>query len=205
MVKTAVEKKQILVIDKDFWKKNPIGKTEYKNNYLATMNGLADECQKGEKRANATDEKRISYAKEIDSALPIMMKNADKIEELRKMMNDGKAIFDSSEYKMMAEQFEKIEKITKKIKENHPDFNDVPEQKIDALRDAYIEMSVKTENYIGLKKLVPSTTRGEKRLDFAKGLRDVANDTLEELGFNIDKEKAEEEEIETEKDNEMSL
>ena len=53
--------------------------------------------------------------------------------------------------------------------------------------------------------MVPSTTRGEKRLDFAKGLRDVANDTLEELGFNIDKEKAEEEEIETEKDNEMSL
>ena len=204
MVKTAVEKKQILVIDKDFWKKNPIGKTKYKNNYLAMMNGLADECQKGEKRANATDEKRISYAKEIDSALPIMMKNAEKIAGLRKMMNDGKAIFDSSEYKMMAEQFEKIEKITKEIKENHPDFNNVPEQKIDALRDAYIEMSVKTENYIGLKKLVPSTTRGEKRLDFAKGLRDVANDTLEELGFNIDKEKAEEE-IETEKDNEMSL
>ena len=206
MVKTAVEKKQIQVIDKDFWKKNPMGKTQYKDNYLATMNGLADECQKGEKRANATNEKRISYAKEIDSALPIMMKNAEKIEKLRKMMNDGKAIFDSSEYKMMAEQFEKIEKITKEIKENHPDFNNVPEQKIDALRDAYIEMSVKTENYIGLKKLVPSTTRGEKRLDFAKGLRDVANDTLEELGFNIDKEKAEEEEeIETEKDNEMSL
>ena len=205
MVRTAVEKNKIRVIDKDFWKKNPMGKTEYKDNYLATMNELAEECEKGEKRANASDQKRISYAKEVDSALPIMMKNAEKIANLRKMMNDGKAIFDSSEYKMMAEQFEKIEKITKEIKENHPDFNNVSEQKIDALRDAYIEMSVKTENYIGLKKLVPSTTRGEKRLDFAKGLRDVANDTLEELGFNIDKEKAEEEEIETEKDNEMSL
>ena len=163
------------------------------------MNELAVECHRGERAANATDKRRISYAKEVDSALPIMMKNAEKIAELRKKMNDGKAvIFDSSEYKMMAEQFEKIEKLTKEIKDNYPDFKNVEEEKIDALRDAYIEMSVKTDRYIGLKKLVPSTPRGEKRLDFAKGLRDVASDTLEEIGFNIDKEKTEE--IETEKE-----
>ena len=199
MVKEAVKNEQIKVIDKDYWKKNPIGKTRYEKNYLASMNELAVECHRGERAANATDKRRISYAKEVDSALPIMLKNADKIAELRKKMNDGKAaIFDSSEYKMMAEQFEKIEKLTKEIKDNYPDFKNVEEEKIDALRDAYIEMSVKTDKYIGLKKLVPSTTRGEKRLDFAKGLRDVASDTLEEIGFNIDKEKTEE--IETEKE-----
>ena len=106
--------------------------------------------------------------------------------------------------KRAAEQFEKIEKVTKDIHENHPGLKDVPEEKTNALRNAYIQLAENTDKYISLKSLVPSTTRGEKRLDFAKGLRNIANDTLEDLGFNIYKEKMEEE-IEVEKEEDMSL
>ena len=104
----------------------------------------------------------------------------------------------------MAASFEEIEKITKDIKENYPNYKDAPDDKIDALREAYVKMGVTTDKYITLKKLVPATGIGEKRLDFAKGLRDFASDTLEELGYTFEKEKAEEV-LETEKDDEMEL
>ena len=144
-------------------------------------------------------------AKEVNSAVDAMMKNADKIAALREQMNNAKSmIFDSSEYKLMAESFEEIEKITKDIKDNYPKYKEAPDEKIDALRDAYAKMGEMTDKYITLKKLVPATGRGEKRLDFAKGLRDFASDTLEELGYTFEKEKAEEV-LELEKDDEMIL
>ena len=205
MVKNAVEKGLIREIDKDHWEKNPLNETKYWNNYLAKMQGMAEDCKEKYFRVNETDKKKIKYAKEVNSAIDVMMKNEDKIAALREQMKNAKSmIFDSSEYKLMAASFEEIEKITKDIKENYPNYKDAPDDKIDALREAYVKMGVTTDKYITLKKLVPATGIGEKRLDFAKGLRDFASDTLEELGYTFEKEKAEEV-LETEKDDEMEL
>jgi hypothetical protein len=206
MVKNAVEKGLIQTIDKDYWKKNSIGRVRYENNYIAKIQEMAKKCHQEDYYANESEKKKIEYAKEMSSsATEIMMKNVEKIAELRVKMVDAKAmIFDSSEYKLMAEQFEKIEKITNDINKNHPGLKDIPEEKTNALRDAYIQLAENTDKYIALKSLVPSTTRGEKRLDFAKGLRNIANDTLEDLGFNTYKEKMDEE-IEVEKEDDMAL
>ena len=205
MVREAVEKGWIHEIDKDHWEKVPLNRMDHGNNYLAKMQGMAEDCDEKYFKVNETDKKKIKYAKEVNSAADVMMKNADKIAALREKMNDAKAmIFDSSEYKLMAESFEEIEKITKDIKDNYPDYKKAPDEKIDALRDAYVKMGAMTDKYITLKKLVPATGRGEKRLDFAKGLRDFASDTLEDLGYTFEKEKAEEV-LEVEKDDEMTL
>ena len=192
MVREEVEKGWIHEIDKDHWEKVPLNRMDHVNNYLAKMQGMAEDCDQKYFKVNENDKIKIKYAKEVNSAADVMMNNAKSM------------IFDSSEYKLMAESFEEIEKITKDIKDNYPNYKEAPDEKIDALRDAYAKMGEMTDKYITLKKLVPATGRGEKRLDFAKGLRDFASDTLEELGYTFEKEKAEEV-LELEKDDEMIL
>ena len=51
----------------------------------------------------------------------------------------------------------------------------------DKLEKAYEELADKTLRYINLKKLVPSTTRGMMRRDFAQELMEFADDTLQEV------------------------
>ena len=48
----------------------------------------------------------------------------------------------------------------------------------DLFKKRLTELADKAYKYIQLKKLVPSTERGQKRLDFAQNLLDFANDTL---------------------------
>ena len=130
----------------------------------------------------------IKYIQESVTASEIMAKNESAIEKLRKQMNNAKArIYNSSEYNMMKKRFEMIEKLTKEVKSyENPEM--VPEKTIDALRKAYIELAERTEKYIALKKIVPSSTRGEKRLELAKALREFSIETMEKLGVKFEKE-----------------
>ena len=81
---------------------------------------------------------------------------------------------------------------------------DLDECKIDIAelsKLSYIEMAKKTERYIALKKIVPSTVKGEKRLDVAKDLKKSADFMLNKLHIRLDKEvEKETEEIEKEAD-----
>ena len=63
----------------------------------------------------------------------------------------------------------------------------VPQQKLNKLKAAYIDLAEKTETYIGLKKLVPFQTRGKKRLEVANMLADFANETLD--GMSLDRDR----------------
>ena len=83
--------------------------------------------------------------------------------------------------------FEKIENLTNKIKKTQ--FKKlIPEKLTKELSDAYIEMYEKTDRYIALKKVLPYTERGKKRVEVAKGLKKLAEETLDKLGIKFEKE-----------------
>ena len=77
---------------------------------------------------------------------------------------------------------------TADILREHPkgSIEPIPEELTDQLRDAYIDLAENTYRYIELKKLVPFQTRGQKRLEVARGLMSFANETLDKLGAEID-------------------
>ena len=87
----------------------------------------------------------------------------------------------------MEKSFEKIERLTDKVKK-YPQTKLVPEKMTNELSEAYKEMYEKTERYIALKKVLPYTERGKKRVDVAKGLKKLAEETLDEIGIKFEKE-----------------
>ena len=209
MIKTAAKNGTLTIVDKSYWSKNPLSKYEDAPNYISRIQSVQLACDPEEnefkedykKGTDLSGDSEIKYAQETVTAAQIMAENEDNIRGLREKMDASKArVFDSSEYKLMKSSFEKIEKYTKEVK-MYNDPKQVPEKITNALRNAYIEMAKKTERYIALKKIVPSTVKGEKRLDVAKDLKKSADFMLNKLHIRLDKEvEKETEEIEKEAD-----
>ena len=206
MVRQAVKDGLVSVIDKDHWKLHSLLDHKVKGNYISKMRTMQLACapKENEYRDDLAAQmqqgvSQVRYAQETVTAAEIMAQNENAIRTLRDKMEEVKSkVFDSSEYKLMKTRFEKIEKLTEQIK-GYENPRKVPEPITDALRQAYIELADKTERYIALKKIVPATEKGEKRLDFAKELKEFASSTLEKLDISLDKETEKEtEELEKE-------
>ena len=130
----------------------------------------------------------------------------DQIMNLKKKMEDAKARFyDSSEYKLMKKSFENVEKLTLQMEKKKSQGIKVEDEDIKKLTKAYENLSEKTENYIDLKKLLPSQERGQKRRTFAVELLEFANDTLDGMGIEFDKEKDADKDMATKEDESMVM
>lgn len=195
-VHEAVKLGKIKIVNKEYWEKHHIVVDKNEKNYLSYMKNMAEKCADNPKNnyyknlynKNAKVKDKVSYAKEIETASEIMAENGEKIKDLRKMMDDAKTLFSTSEYKLMEKSFKNIENLTNRINENYPNKREVPEDLTNALRNAYIEMHEKTERYVSLKKLVPYTERGQKRVNVAKALKKISETTLDKLGVKFEKE-----------------
>lgn len=195
-VRDAAKSGQLTIIDKSYWSKNPLSKYKGTSDYIEKFKAVQGSCAKENafKEEYESEEpslegsKTIKYAQEKVTAAEIMVENANNILALRKKMDDSSSIiFGSSEYKLMKSSFEKIEKYTKEVK-GYKNIEQVPIETTNALRNAYIEMAKKTEQYIALKKIVPSTEKGEMRLNFAKDLKASADFMLNKLNIYLDKD-----------------
>ena len=189
-VRQAVKEKKITVIEKDHWRWNSFKRTSTeKENYLKNIKDMSERCgRKGydiEERGNND----IKYMQDRRMAKKVMFDNMANIDLLKIKMKDSKsAIFDSGEYKMMKKPFEKIDKLTRKVKKEYAEAKLIPNDVAEELQDAYTELVDKAYKYIQLKKLVPSTTRGQKRLEFAQSLLDFANDTIHKSSLDPEKQ-----------------
>ena len=206
MIKRAAREGKLTMVDKSYWSKNPLLKYEGEQNYISRIQSVQLSCAPNENEFkdqynDQYNDNEIKYAQETVTAAQIMVENEENIRVLREKMDASKAkIFNSSEYNLMKSTFKKIEKYTKEVKK-YTNPKEVPEKITNALRNAYIEMAEKTERYISLKKIVPATEKGEKRLEFAKDLKKSADFMLNKLHINLDKEvEKETEEVEKEAD-----
>ena len=187
MVDEAVKNKTIPTVNQDYWKKHRIVINQTERNYFPYIKEMAGLC-KSKYFMNYTGPKdTIKYAQEKNTTGEIMAGKYAKIRDLRKMMDASKAFFSTSEYKLMEKSFKKIERLTDKVKK-YPQTKLVPEKMTNELSEAYKEMYEKTERYIALKKVLPYTERGQKRVNVAKGLKKLAEETLDEIGIKFEKE-----------------
>ena len=181
MVKDAIENNKIKRIDNDYWKTNLLSNCDTKeNNYFDRLKGMAIDCSKDELGFTVA-ESEINYAQDSTDKT-VMFDKLDEITTLRESLNKAKSIiYDSSEYKLMDNSFKKIETLTKKFREEYGSADMVPRAQANLLRSAYVELANTTSKYITLKSLVPSTVRGEKRLQGARDLLNFATDTLKDM------------------------
>ena len=187
MVDEAVKNKTIQTVNQDYWLKHRIAIDQTERNYFPYIKEMEGLC-KSKYFMNYTGPKdTIKYAQEKNTAGEIMAGKDKKISDLRKMMDASKAFFNTSEYKLMEKSFEKIERLTDKVK-GHQFKKLIPEKLTNELSEAYKEMYEKTDRYIALKKVLPYTERGQKRVNVAKGLKKLAEETLDELGIKFEKE-----------------
>ena len=187
MVDEAVKNKTIQTVNQDYWKTHRIAIDAKEKNYFSYIKEMEGLC-KSKYFMNYTGPKdTIKYAQEKNTTGEIMAGKDTKIRNLRKMMDASKAFFSTSEYKLMEKSFEKIESLTNKIK-GHQFKKLIPEKLTNELSEAYKEMYEKTDRYIALKKVLPYTERGQKRVNVAKGLKKLAEETLDELGIKFEKE-----------------
>ena len=189
-VRQAVKEKKITVIEKDHWKWNSFKHTKTeKENYLKNIKDMSERCGRKGYEIEERGDNDIKYVQDRRMAKKVMFNNMENIDLLKTKMKEAKSvIFDSSEYKMMKKPFEKIEKLTKEVKKEYAKAELIPEEVAAELQDAYTELLDKAYKYIQLKKLVPSTTRGQKRLDFAQSLLDFANDTIYKSSLDPEKQ-----------------
>ena len=206
MIMDALKNRKILVVKRSDLELNPPTREDGKKNYIGYIFKMAEKCAYKDYHDMVNEDNKIKYAQEVYSANHIMLENEDAIKKLRDEMNNAKArIFNTSEYNLMAGNFEKIEELTKKIKEIGPD--NVSAEMTDELTKAYVGLAETTTKYMMLKSVVPSTERGEKRLAFARHLKSFADITLEKMGVQFEKEEksASKEENVMEDDNEFAL
>lgn len=189
-VRQAVKEKKITVIEKDHWKWNSFKHTRTeKENYLKDIKDMSERCGRKGYELEERGDNDIKYVQDRRMANKVMYGKMENIDLLRTEMKDAKSIiFDSSEYKMMKKPFDKIENLTKQIREKYDKPELIPEDVAAKLEDAYTELAEKAFKYIELKKLVPSTTRGQKRLDLAQNLLDFASATLHESKLDPEKQ-----------------
>ena len=183
-VKQAVKEGKLHKMEKDFWEKNSVTDVKTKaSNYITKMKYIAEDCMGGYKRdPRYAKYNEISYMKDRRELNKVLLTKGDDIARLREQMNNAKkGFFNSSEYNMMKKGFERVEKLSQELKTEyagHPE--KIPEEKSAQLEKAYTELADKTYRYIQLKKIVPSSTNGQKRIEFAQNLLEFAGDTLQE-------------------------
>lgn len=189
-VRQAVKEKKIRVIEKDHWKWNSFKRTQTeRENYLKNIKDMSERCERKGYDIEERGDNDIKYVQDRRMANKVMYGKMPNIDLLRTRMKEAKSIiFDSGEYKMMKKPFDKIENLTKQIREKYNKPELIPEDVTAKLEDAYTELSEKAFKYIQLKKLAPSTTRGQKRLELAQNLLDFANDTLHESKSDPEKQ-----------------
>ena len=192
MVKKAVKKDKIKVVPEDFFDGKDIKKMEFnKDNYLCRMQEWAEDFTKQslnpKKEIDKSKDTTIHYVVD-DACKAVMYNKQNEITALRDKMDKAKAIFhNSSEYTMMESRFKKIETLTKEIGELD-DPGKIPQDKAEALEQAYTELVERAFRYVQLKKLVPSTELGKMRRDLAQDLMEFAHDTLKEIEMGPKKE-----------------
>lgn len=190
-VKEAVNFKLIQPINRKYWAKNDLYKHKLDENYFTRIYSIQASCSMGGYSRDIDNSSKVEYAQEVTNANHIMSTKDAAIRALREKLDNPKAkalFFNSSEYNMMEKRFLKIEKLTKELKENYTDMKKVPEELTNDLRTAYIELAEKTDRYIELKKLVPSSVNGQLRLEFARGLKEFADETLKDLGIYFERQ-----------------
>lgn len=190
-VKEAVNFKLIQPINRKYWAKNDLYKHKLDENYFTRIYSIQASCSMGGYSRDIDNSSKVEYAQEVTNANHIMSTKDAAIRALREKLDNPKAkalFFNSSEYNMMEKRFLKIEKLTKELKENYTDMKKVPEELTNDLRTAYIELAEKTDRYIELKKLVPSSVNGQLRLEFARGLKEFADETLKDLGIYLERQ-----------------
>lgn len=198
-VRDALQKEQIKIIHKKDWKEQKLKDREVNDGtYYDTVKNIrenvkekvAKQHDKAQNIGHVDKAKPVEYIKDRNNFVDTLISKKDQIMNLRKKMEDAKAIFyDSSEYKLMKKSFEKVEKLTLQIEEKNSQGIKIEEGDIEKLTSAYITLAEKTENYIDLKKLLPHQERGQKRRAFAVELLEFAHDTLDGIGAEFDKEK----------------
>lgn len=178
-VREAFQKGKIKVVGKTPYDMNYVFNRNKKvDNYLKKIEDMAEACDIEKYADYQKGNNEVHYMKDRQMANKVMFGNQDRISELRAQMNKAKAVFfSSSEYKMMEKRFEKIEILTNEIKQIG-DPEKIPEETAIELNKAYKELEEKAMTYLQLKKIVPSTTRGIRRMELAQSLMDFAQDTL---------------------------
>ena len=111
-INEAVELKKIQVVEKDQWKEKTLKSIKHKDNYFYGIKYVQHQCKKGTyqnevgKRLNIVN--KIRYAEDKFSPKEILAseKTQKAIKDLRKRMDNVKAIFyNSSEYELMENCF----------------------------------------------------------------------------------------------------
>ena len=191
MVRTEIGKGTFEIKAKEEWNDYLLFMDEgLKDNYFQNMQAVHQACI-GDvfKEQKHLRKKEIKYAEGKRNDALVLVGRQESIERLKKLMKDSKSIiFNSSEYNSMKKRFNHVEKLTKQMKEEYTSQNKpVPSELTENLKKSYIELVEKTEKYISLKKLIPETTRGQKRIDFANELLNFAYETMEKIPEDFDK------------------
>ena len=194
-VKEAVELGKIDVItEENYWESNSLkNKGVIKENYLGKMKEISEKCKQQfvvefDKEGELVD-KEIHYMHDRRMGNQIMYNNLEAIQNLKEeMKNSRSTFFDSSEYKMMKKRFDKIETLTQAIRKDFASPDEIPENRAEELEKAYMDLADKTNRYIELKKIIPSTENGKKRTEFARNLLNFASTTLNGRELNPEKE-----------------
>ena len=189
-VNSVIKRKIVEIVPDDYWKKNSFFQTRPKpGNYFHKIKNIAMSCERSWYKDDAKVKTDIQYMQDRRTGNKVMFGKTDEISALREKLDNAKAlVYDTSEFKMMKNSFEKIEKLTNDIRKDYKNPKDIPEARAAELEKAYEELAEKTFKYIELKKLVPSTERGQKRIELAQSLLNFANDTLEEMILNPEME-----------------
>ena len=179
MVRKAAKKGVITMVPDDYWKSNLLLNTKtIPGNYLSRMKSLASTAKNTFKETKEV--KDIHYV-EDSTYKRVMFEKADEIAKFRKQMNKAKALlFNSSEYNLMEKSFKKIEELSKQVKDCGSPEN-ISDELAQNVKQAYAALADKTNKYVQLKSLIPSTVRGQKRIEFALGLLGFAGETLKEM------------------------
>lgn len=197
MVKKEIEKGNIEIKSKEQWKDYSLFLDEtVKNNYFGDIQLVQAACELEDfKKQKDVRKKDIQYVQGRRNDAAVLVNRLDTINHLKEVMIASKAkIFNSSEYNSMKKRFDKIEKLTKQIKEEYTSKKlKVPDELTETLKNTYNQMIEKTEKYIALKKLLPETERGKKRVEFARQLLDFAYETVEKIPQDMENKAAENE------------
>lgn len=190
-VKEAVKGEKIWVVEDDHWEKYSLNSSEtWKGNYFQRMQKIASYCKNEVLKNLEKGNNDIEYVEDTTYQKRALFNNKNAIKRLRAKMDKAKSIFyDSEEFQMMESCFVKIEKLTNNL-DKYESAKEMQEDEVNALKDAYKDLAVKTKRYIKLKKLVPYTGRGLVRQKLAQELQEFAEDTFDDMRMELELDQA---------------
>lgn len=185
-VQDAVHGKKIAVVPDNFWKENNLSDLAVnKGTYLHGIKTMQRTCQNEGYKREIKENAGVNYIRDNISDEKLLRGKEAKLLEIQAMMKEAKAMFyNSEEYELMESNFNTVLSLTQSMNRGYKE-GKVPEDRLNKVKAAYIDLAEKTETYIGLKKLVPFQTRGKKRLEIANMLADFANETMD--GMSLDR------------------